>query len=179
MSKGFHIPKLFNYRIAFYQGCFPLLSLQMTIMLCGIQLRSSALEYIKIKSNFYCVSTVSQTLFFIYPLVRASACMLSCFSHVQSTLCGPMDYGLPGSSVHGILQARILKWVAVPSSRGLPDPGSNLSLLRLLGNLSMPLGNMNWELATHWIPYKIPRDNDKKTCPMPSAREHFLILYWI
>ena len=123
MSKGFHIPKLFNYRIAFYQGCFPLLSLQMTIVLCGIQLRSSALEYIKIKSNFYCVSTVSQTLFFIYPLVRASACMLSCFSHVQSTLCGPMDYGLPGSSVHGILQARILKWVAVPSSRGLPDPG--------------------------------------------------------
>ena len=34
------------------------------------------------------------------------------------TLCDPMDYSLPGSSVHGILQARILKWVAVPSSRG-------------------------------------------------------------
>ena len=33
-------------------------------------------------------------------------------------LCDPMDYSLPGSSVHGILQERILKWVAMPSSRG-------------------------------------------------------------
>jgi len=32
----------------------------------------------------------------------------------------PMDCGPPGSSVHGILQARILEWVAVPSSRGSP-----------------------------------------------------------
>ena len=30
------------------------------------------------------------------------------------TLCGPMDYSLPGSSVRGILQARILKWIAIP-----------------------------------------------------------------
>ena len=34
-----------------------------------------------------------------------------------------MDYSPPGSSVHGILQARILEWVAVPSSIHLPDPG--------------------------------------------------------
>ena len=34
------------------------------------------------------------------------------------TLCGHIDCSLPGSSVHGILQARILEWVAVPSSRG-------------------------------------------------------------
>ena len=32
-------------------------------------------------------------------------------------------YSLPGSSVHGILQARILQWVAVPSPGDLPDPG--------------------------------------------------------
>ena len=35
-----------------------------------------------------------------------------------STLCHHMDYSLPGSSVHGVLQARILEWIAVPSSRG-------------------------------------------------------------
>ena len=29
----------------------------------------------------------------------------------------------PGSSVHGILQARILEWVAMPSSKDLPNPG--------------------------------------------------------
>ena len=34
------------------------------------------------------------------------------------TLCKPMDCNLPGSSVHGILQARILEWVAIPFSRG-------------------------------------------------------------
>ena len=33
-----------------------------------------------------------------------------------------MDYSLPGSSVHGILQARILEWVAMPSSRGSSQP---------------------------------------------------------
>ena len=37
---------------------------------------------------------------------------------VMSTLCDPMDCSPPGSSVHGILQARILEWVAMPSSRG-------------------------------------------------------------
>ena len=34
------------------------------------------------------------------------------------TLCDPMDCSPPGSSVDGILQARILEWVAMPSSRG-------------------------------------------------------------
>ena len=41
----------------------------------------------------------------------------------MSTLCDPMDTSLPTFSVHGILQARILEWVAVFSSRGsLPSP---------------------------------------------------------
>ena len=34
------------------------------------------------------------------------------------TLCDPMDYSLPGSSVHGVFQARILEWVVIPFSRG-------------------------------------------------------------
>ena len=39
------------------------------------------------------------------------------------TLCEPMDYSPPGSSVHGILQARILEWVLYPPPGDLPDPG--------------------------------------------------------
>ena len=35
----------------------------------------------------------------------------------------PIDYGLPGSSVYGILQARILEWVTISFSRILPHPG--------------------------------------------------------
>ena len=38
------------------------------------------------------------------------------------TLCDPMGYGLPGSSVHGIFQARILEWVAISFSRGSSWP---------------------------------------------------------
>ena len=39
------------------------------------------------------------------------------------TLCNPMDCSPPGPSVHGILQARILEWVAIPFSGDLPDSG--------------------------------------------------------
>ena len=39
------------------------------------------------------------------------------------TLCDPTDCSPPGSSVHGILPAKILEWVATPSSRDLPHPG--------------------------------------------------------
>ena len=38
------------------------------------------------------------------------------------TLCNPMDCRTPGSSLHGILQARILEWVAISSSRGSSQP---------------------------------------------------------
>ena len=44
------------------------------------------------------------------------------------TLCDPM----PGSSVHGILQARLLEWVAMPSSRGSSWPRDGTSVLCLL-----------------------------------------------
>ena len=39
------------------------------------------------------------------------------------TLCDPMDCSPPGSSVHGISQARILEWVAFPPPGNLPNPG--------------------------------------------------------
>ena len=45
-----------------------------------------------------------------------------------TTLCNPMDRSMPGLSVHGILQARILEWVTLPFSRGR----SNLCLLQCL-----------------------------------------------
>ena len=45
------------------------------------------------------------------------------------TLCDPMDCSLPGSSLHGILQARVLEWVAISFSRGSSlNQGSNPGL---------------------------------------------------
>ena len=42
----------------------------------------------------------------------------------------PIDHSLPGSTVHGILQARILEWAAMPSSKGIfPTQGLNPGLL--------------------------------------------------
>ena len=38
------------------------------------------------------------------------------------TPCNPMDHSPPGSSVHGVLEARILEWVATLSSRGSSRP---------------------------------------------------------
>ena len=45
------------------------------------------------------------------------------------TPCDPMDHSPPGSSVHGVLQARILEWAAMPPPVDLPDPGIELTPL--------------------------------------------------
>ena len=60
------------------------------------------------------------------PLISDRVCSLS---RVQ--LCDPMDWGLPGFSVHGISQARILEWVAISST---------LPCRFYLGVLNAPLG---------------------------------------
>ena len=49
------------------------------------------------------------------------------------TLCHPMDCSLPGSSVHGILQARILEWVAFPISRGSSRPKDRTQVFCVTG----------------------------------------------
>ena len=56
------------------------------------------------------------TTIVISPPNSSCLCMSCCFSWVR--LCDPMDRSPPVSSVHGILQARIVEWVAMPSSRG-------------------------------------------------------------
>ena len=55
-------------------------------------------------------------------LVLLALCMHAKLLRSCLTLCNPMDCSLPDSSVHGILQARILEWVAISSSRGSSWP---------------------------------------------------------
>ena len=50
-------------------------------------------------------------------------CNWSVCAQLCPALCDLMDYSPPGSSVHGILQARILEWAAISSCRDPPDPG--------------------------------------------------------
>ena len=55
-------------------------------------------------------------------LGRFLLCPVSEVAQSCPTLCDPMDYSLPGSSVHGIFQARILEWVAISFSRESSQP---------------------------------------------------------
>ena len=63
-------------------------------------------------------------------------CVPSCFG--REGLCNAMDYSLPGSSVHGNLQARVWKWVARPSYRGSSRPRNQTCLLQC------------WQILYHW-----------------------------
>ena len=51
-------------------------------------------------------------------LILVQLCTCASSLNLCPTLCDPVDCSLPGSSIHGILQARILEWVAIPFSRG-------------------------------------------------------------
>ena len=64
-----------------------------------------------------------------------------------STLCDPMDCSLPGSSVHGILQARMLKWVFIPFSRGSsrPKDGTHVSYISCTGRWVLNTTSTTWE----------------------------------
>ena len=59
---------------------------------------------------------------YVVPVFIRKACMRAKLLHSCPTLCSPIDCRLPGSSVQGILQARILEWVAMPSSRWSSQP---------------------------------------------------------
>ena len=54
----------------------------------------------------------------LYPVLCCAKSLQFCL-----TLCDPIDCNPPGTSVHGILQARILEWVVMPLSRGSSQPG--------------------------------------------------------
>ena len=59
------------------------------------------------------------------------------------TLCDPLDCRPPGSSVYGILLARLLEWVAIPFSRGSSQPGDRTWVSCIAGRFlpSEPPGN--------------------------------------
>ena len=62
------------------------------------------------------------------------------------TFCNPMDYSPSGSSVHGILQARILEWVSLTSSRGSSQPRgwTHVSCVSCIGRQFFTIG-ATWE----------------------------------
>ena len=57
-----------------------------------------------------------------FATISATSVQFSSVTQSCLTLCDPVDCSPPGFPVHGILQATILEWVAMPSSRGSPQP---------------------------------------------------------
>ena len=76
---------------------------------------------------------------------RTCVCVHAKLLQLYPTLCD-MGHSLPGSSVHGILQARILEWVAMPSSSGSSRPRDQtcVSCLPALAGEFFTTGT-NWE----------------------------------
>ena len=76
----------------------------------------------------------------LFQMVSLPLCFVCVFTQSCLTLFDPMDCTLPGSSVRGILQTRMLEWVAISSSRGSSQPidGTHVSCLGrwILGPLS-------------------------------------------
>ena len=100
-----------------------------------------------------------------------SVCVLSHFNYVW--LCDHMDHSPPGSSVHGILQARILEWVAISPSRGSswPRDWTYISYVSCTDSwilyeadssvgLSEKLGHIQFSRQEYWsgLPCPPPRD---------------------
>ena len=57
-------------------------------------------------------------------------------THGCETLSDPMDYSLPGSCIHGIVQARVLEWGAIAFSRGSSPPRDQTWVSSTAGRLS-------------------------------------------
>ena len=85
---------------------------------------SSVLGFVILSHNPLLSLTVTELFHFVdwknlikcHRIWAVWVCMHAC--SVTSTLCNSMDYSPPGFSAHGIVQARILEWIAMPSSRG-------------------------------------------------------------
>ena len=75
------------------------------------------------------------------------------------TLCDPMDCSLPGSSVHGVFQARILEWVAISFSRGSSQPRARTRVSHIVDRCFTVWGTRE----VYWI-----GDTIQSSHPLPS-----------
>ena len=102
---GFYLLKLFNIKFSIF--CF------LTKYMKGVGNRPQGqfTSWRPLKAFESC------NLFFCLNMCVHAKLLQSCL-----TLCDPVDCSLPDFSVHGILQARVLEWVTMPSSRGPSQP---------------------------------------------------------
>ena len=99
----YHFPLMFTSaltKLSFFGGkeCF------------GLKIKSISKLHLSVQVNLLILG------------VCVCVCVCVCGHSVYPTLCNPLDCSPPGSSVHGILQVRILEWVTMRSSRESSQP---------------------------------------------------------
>ena len=82
--------------------------------------------------QYFCYISTCQEL--QYEKITCSETLIIIVIQLCPTLCHPMDYSPPGPSVHGILQARILEWVAISFSRGYFRPRDQTCVSYIAGS---------------------------------------------
>ena len=82
-----------------------------------------------------------------------SCAVLCLVAQLCLTLCDPMDCSPPGSSVMGILQARILEWVAMPSSRRSSQLGHQTQVSHIAGGFFTVLRHQGSSRIREWVAY--------------------------
>ena len=107
------------------------------------------------------------------------------------TLCDPMDCSVPGSSVHGICQARILEWVAISFSRGCSQSRDRTQVSRIVGRCFTVWATRDHmvDLSIFWgvsklfslmVPTYIPINSERAkslwSCPTLSDRVNCRLL---
>ena len=75
-----------------------------------------------INFRIVCLKIIYTSCFLVLKVKSKRACMRVKLFQSCLTLCNPTDCSPPGSSVHGTVQAGILEWIALPSSRGFARP---------------------------------------------------------
>ena len=106
--------------------------------------------------HMHTVQRVESTKVFMVFSRGVCVCVCTCACrHARGqmcpTLCDAMDCSLPGSSVHGILLARILEWVSIPSSRGSSWPRD----LTLVSYVSWIGSQILYHWARTWVNIKM------------------------
>ena len=76
--------------------------------------------------------------------VQQGSCVSQRKSERKVTLCDPMDYSLPGSSIHGIFQAIVLEWIAISSGSSGPRDGTQVSRRFTIWATREANGNILW-----------------------------------
>ena len=84
------------------------------------------------------------------------------------TLCNPMDCSPPGSSVHGILQARILEWVDIPFSRGSSSSRDWTQVSCIAGRFFIIYAAAAAKLLQLCLTLCDPRDGSPPGSPVPG-----------